>query len=159
MLIQSDMISKAKSSFLYFGHVLFGVGLLAAIAQFPLDLFVAYSDGGVVVCLVGVFHLVAFLLVFFDLLLDLALVSACPFISEDFVLLLLFLLELLVYQGFHYLLLTFLVDFSFLVFLALMIGILFFSQLLLYCFLVFLVLLTAAAHQFIDQCFLLLAIH
>lgn len=32
MLIQSDMISRAKSSLLYFGHVLFGVGLLAAIA-------------------------------------------------------------------------------------------------------------------------------
>lgn len=47
--------------------------------------------------LVGVFHLVSFLLVFFDLLLDLALVSDCPFVFEDFVLLLLFLLELLVY--------------------------------------------------------------
>lgn len=46
---------------------------------------------------VRVLHLISLLLVFFDLLLDLALVSDYPFIFEKFVLLLLLLLKLLVY--------------------------------------------------------------
>ena len=77
--------------------------------------------------LVCVSHLVSFLLVFFDLLLDLALVSYRPLIPLDFVLLLLLLLELLVNQRLHHLFLPLFLDFSLLVVLALKIGILIFS--------------------------------
>ena len=77
--------------------------------------------------LVCVSHLVSFLLVFFDLLLDLALVSYRPLVPLDFIFLLLLLLEFLVNQRLHHLLFTLLLDFSLLVVLALKIGILIFS--------------------------------
>ena len=109
--------------------------------------------------LVCVSHLVSFLLVFFDLLLDLALVSYRPLVPLDFIFLLLLLLEFLVNQRLHHLLLPLFMDFSLLVVLALKIGILIFSELFLDCSLVFLVLFAAAVHQLIDQGFLLLAVH
>jgi hypothetical protein len=87
------------------GHILLGVGLFAAVAESPLYLCASHADGLVVGNFGGILELVFPLLVFLDLQLDVPLVLVDSVVFEHLVLLLLLLLELLVDQCLHLVLL------------------------------------------------------
>lgn len=70
----------------YLGHVFFGVGLLATVAELSLDLFASHADGLVVGRLAGNLELVPSLLILLDLLFDIPLVLVDAIVLEYLVL-------------------------------------------------------------------------